>query len=195
MRKITSFRKNKSFHESVETQHLTDDQKELVEEMAEMDFDAGLPESDYDEVLAMMKENEDLALVAEEAADYYFELVNLGPEGFREEFSDEEDEEPYYGESSDVDFSDTIESAEDIITQIFPSEDVEVKGFGAVITFANTVDSKAVEKAMKRLADEGFEEIHSQKYGNKVIITFIPPQENENLSESQIFNSFMKRYF
>ena len=164
---------NKPYRETAKPQqHLTDYQKKLVKEMVEMLFDCGHYGSDYDEVLDIMKEDEDLAPVAEEATDYYFELGNSGPENLHKESSD--DEEPYSGEDSEIDFSDSNEKVKQILAEVFPSENTDVKDFGVVITFADRVDLVAVKNAMDRIKELGFDEVHSQTYGNKAVITYIP---------------------
>lgn len=162
---------NKSYREAAKSQHLTDYQKELVEEMVEMLFDCGRYGSDYDEVLDIMKEDEDLAPVAEEATDYYFKLGNLRLESHSDEPSDDE---PYYGEDSEIDFSDSNEKVKQILAEVFPSENTDVKDFGVVITFTDKVDLAAVKKAMDKIKELGFDEVHSQTYGNKAVITYIP---------------------
>ena len=73
---------------------LTDYQKDVIKEMVQTDFEVGQITNDYDELVDLLKEDEDLANVAEKAASYYMELVELGPAGFYEEFKDELDFDP-----------------------------------------------------------------------------------------------------
>lgn len=84
-------------------------QKNLVEEMVKMDFETGLTENDYDEVMSLMEEDEDLAPVAGEATDYYFELLDMGPAEFYEEFPEMNWDEDYvnqYSEDNDAEIHD-----------------------------------------------------------------------------------------
>ena len=84
-------------------------QKNLVEKMVKMDFETGMTENDYDEVMSLMEEDENLAPVADEATDYYFELLDMGPAGFYEEFPEmnwDEDSVNQYSEGNDAEILD-----------------------------------------------------------------------------------------
>lgn len=63
--------------------------------MVRSDFDTGMTQNDYDELSRVFAEDEDYAKVADEAAEYYLDLVQLGPEGFAEEYPEDGDEEDY----------------------------------------------------------------------------------------------------
>lgn len=76
-------------------------QKNLVEKMVKMDFETGITENDYDEVMSLMEEDENLAPVADEATDYYFELLDMGPAGFYEEFPELDWDEDYVNQYSE----------------------------------------------------------------------------------------------
>jgi len=84
---------------------LTDYQKDVVKEMVKCDFECGKTENDYDELVGLLKEDEDFAGVESAAADYYMELLDYGPAGFYEEFKDELDFDPdfiaEYGDEDD----------------------------------------------------------------------------------------------
>lgn len=67
---------------------LSDYQKDVIKDMVQADFESGHP-MDYENALASMEEDEDLGPVAESAANYYMELVQMGPAGFYKEFKDE----------------------------------------------------------------------------------------------------------
>ena len=60
----------------------------VIKDMAKMDIECGHP-MDYDNALAICQEDEDLSDVAEEAAQYYMELVSKGAAAFYEEFKNE----------------------------------------------------------------------------------------------------------
>ena len=89
---------------------LTDDQKDMIKEMVQTDFECGQSENDHDELVSLLKEDECFEGVEEEAADYYMELLSYGPAGFYEEFKDELDFDPdfiaEYGDEEDEDDED-----------------------------------------------------------------------------------------
>ncbi len=66
---------------------LSDYQKDVIKDMVQADFECGHT-MDYEEALAGMEEDEDLGPVAEEAANYYVELVQMGPAGIMDEIED-----------------------------------------------------------------------------------------------------------
>lgn len=67
---------------------LSEYQKNLILEMVLMDFESGQTENDWDELYNLLDEEGDYEGVLEEATDYYFELLEMGPAGFYEEFCD-----------------------------------------------------------------------------------------------------------
>lgn len=70
---------------------LTDYQKDLVKEIALADFECG----HFTTAEFFIEDEEgDFTGVEQEAADYYQELVDMGPVGFYEEFADELDFDP-----------------------------------------------------------------------------------------------------
>lgn len=81
--------------------------------MAIADFDCGHPMSDFDEALACMEEDEDLADVAEEAANFYLDVTSDGAPSFYDDYDEtssilddndwDEDDDPLYGIGEDDD--------------------------------------------------------------------------------------------
>ena len=63
----------------------------VIKDMAKMDIECGHP-MDYDNALAICQEDEDLSDVAEDAAEYYIDLVGKGAAAFYEEFKNEYDD-------------------------------------------------------------------------------------------------------
>lgn len=63
----------------------------VIRDMAKMDIECGHP-MDYDNALAICQEDEDLSDVAEDAAEYYIDLVDKGAAAFYEEFKNEYDD-------------------------------------------------------------------------------------------------------
>ena len=63
----------------------------VIKDMAKMDIECGHP-MDYDNALAICQEDEDLSDVAEDAAEYYIDLVSKGAAAFYEEFKNEYDD-------------------------------------------------------------------------------------------------------
>ena len=85
---------------------LSDYQKNVIEEMVAMDFGTGLPIDPSDPSLrGVFEEDPDFENQVDEAVEYYTELIDLGPEGFAEEFSDlcDEDFLREFGNSDDED--------------------------------------------------------------------------------------------
>lgn len=78
--------KNKSNLKESE-EDLSDYQKNVIKDMVQMDFECGHP-MDYEGALAGMEDDEDLSPVAEKAANYYMELVQMGPAGIMDEIED-----------------------------------------------------------------------------------------------------------
>jgi len=83
---------------------LTETQKDLIKEIALMDFEYGqFTTADF----FIEDEEGDFTGVEQEAADYYQELINMGPAGFYEEFAGELDFDPdfiaEYGDSEEED--------------------------------------------------------------------------------------------
>lgn len=107
-------RSRKPVREDVE--ELSEYQKGCIQDMARMDFDVGHPMSsdDYQEIVGMMKEDEDLSDVAELAADYYLEITADGAPSFYNEF----------GPSADVETSSTLDDND------FDEDDDPLFGYG-----------------------------------------------------------------
>ena len=63
----------------------------VIKDMAKMDIECGRP-MDYDNALTICQEDEDLSDVAEDAAEYYIDLVSKGAAAFYEEFKNEYDD-------------------------------------------------------------------------------------------------------
>lgn len=80
---------------------LTDMQKDLIKEIALADFECGhFTDVDF----FIDDEEDDFTGVEQAAADYYTELINMGPAGFYEEFRDELDFDPDFVAEYDPDF-------------------------------------------------------------------------------------------
>lgn len=107
-------RSRKLVREDVE--ELSEYQKGCIQDMARMDFDVGHPMSsdDYNEIVGMMREDEDLCDVAELAADYYLEITADGAPSFYNEF----------GPSADVETSSTLDDND------FDEDDDPLFGYG-----------------------------------------------------------------
>lgn len=91
---VTQAESEKSLHESVKNtvkrlresegeDELSESQKEMVQDMVQMDFECRHP-MDYEQALEGMKDADDLHDVAEAAANYYEELVQMGPVGIQD---------------------------------------------------------------------------------------------------------------
>lgn len=93
---------NGHLHES--EADLTDMQKDLIKEIALADFECG---HFTDVSFFIDDEEDDFTGLEQAAADYYTELINMGPAGFYEEFRDELDFDPdfvaEYGDPEDDD--------------------------------------------------------------------------------------------
>ena len=76
---------------SIEDDDLNEYQIGVIRDMAKMDIECGRP-MDYDNALAICQEDEDLSDVAEDAAEYYIDLVSKGAAAFYEEFKNEYDD-------------------------------------------------------------------------------------------------------
>lgn len=81
---------------------LIETQKDLIKEIALMDFECGqFTTADF----FVEDEEGDFTGVEQDAADYYQELIDMGPAGFYEEFADELDFDPdfvaQYGDGDD----------------------------------------------------------------------------------------------
>ena len=76
---------------STEDGNLNEYQINVIKDMAKMDIECGHP-MDYDDALAICQEDEDLSDVAEDAAEYYIDLVSKGAAAFYEEFKNEYDD-------------------------------------------------------------------------------------------------------
>lgn len=103
----TDIRTGEKFPESLNESEngLTDTQKDLIKEIALADFECGhFTTADF----FIDDEEGDFTGVEQAAADYYQELVNMGPAGFYEEFADELDFDPdfvaEYGDPEDLPF-------------------------------------------------------------------------------------------
>ena len=109
---------------------LSDYQKDVIKDMVQADFECGHT-MDYEEALDGMEEDEDLGSVAEDAANYYVELVQMGPAGFYEEFKDELDFDPdfvaEYGDPEDDEEEDDLtESKKNTKKALTESEEDEM---------------------------------------------------------------------
>lgn len=83
---------------------LTENQKDLIKEIALMDFESG----QFTTAEFFIEDEEgDFTGVEQEAADYYQELIDMGPAGFYEEFGDELDFDPdFVAEYGDEEYED-----------------------------------------------------------------------------------------
>lgn len=82
---------------------LTENQKDLIKEIALMDFECG----HFTTAEFFVEDEEgDFTGVEQEAANYYQDLIDLGPAGFYEEFAGELDFGPdfvaEYGDEEDL---------------------------------------------------------------------------------------------
>ena len=86
---------------------LTEQQENIIKEIALADFESG---HFTDMNLFIEDEEGDFAGVETAAADYYAKLINMGPEGFYEEFRDELDFDPdFVAEYGDEDYNDDFD--------------------------------------------------------------------------------------
>lgn len=92
--------------ESNSNDELSSDEKSIVEEIIQADFESGLTSNDYESVLDMFKEDDVLSEKAEAATEYYFELLEYGPAGILEVITDNwsDDYLAEYGEFDDEDY-------------------------------------------------------------------------------------------
>ncbi len=94
---------------------LTDDQKDMIKEMVQMDFECGQSENDYNELVKLLSEDPQFVGSEDVAAKYYMELLSYGPAGFYEEFKDELDFDSdfaaEYGDGSDYDEDEELEES------------------------------------------------------------------------------------
>ena len=87
---------------------LTEQQENIIKEIALADFESG----HFTDMNFFIEDEEgDFTGVETAAADYYAELINMGPAGFYEEFRDELDFDPdfvaeYGDEEDDNDWND-----------------------------------------------------------------------------------------
>lgn len=100
---------------------LSDYQMEVVQDIAQADFDCGHPMSDYDETLACMEEIEDLRDVAADAANYYLDITADGAPSFYAEYVD-----PLYGYGEDDDLEESRDSKKPL------NEDLDIVPFEQV---------------------------------------------------------------
>lgn len=102
---ITS-KPNSAFLESSSNDKLDSDEKSIVEEIIQADFESGLTSNDYESVLDIFKEDDVLSEKAEAATEYYFELLEYGPAGILEVITDNwsDDYLAEYGEFDDEDY-------------------------------------------------------------------------------------------
>lgn len=91
--------------ESSSNDKLNSDEKSIVEEIIQADFESGLTGNDHESVLDMFKEDDVLSDKAEAATEYYFELLEYGPAGILEVITDNwsDDYLAEYGEFDDED--------------------------------------------------------------------------------------------
>lgn len=92
--------------ESSSNEVLSSDEKSIVEEIIQADFESGLTSNEYESVLDMFKEDDVLSDKAEAATEYYFELLEYGPAGILEVIPDNwsDDYLAEYGEFDDEDY-------------------------------------------------------------------------------------------
>lgn len=92
--------------ESSSNEELSSDEKSIVEEIIQADFESGLTSNDRESVLDMFKEDDVLSDKAEAATEYYFELLEYGPAGILEVITDNwsDDYLAEYGEFDDEDY-------------------------------------------------------------------------------------------
>lgn len=97
--------------ESSSNAELNSDEKSIVEEIIQADFESGLTSNDRESVLDMFKEDDVLSDKAEAATEYYFELLEYGPAGILEVITDNwsDDYLAEYGEFDDEECYDYIE--------------------------------------------------------------------------------------
>ena len=86
---------------------LTEQQENIIKEIALADFESG----HFTDMNFFIEDEEgDFTGVETVAADYYAELINMGPEGFYEEFRDELDFDPdFVAEYGDEDYNDDFD--------------------------------------------------------------------------------------
>lgn len=92
---------------------LTEQQENIIKEIALADFESG----HFTDMNFFIEDEEgDFEGVETAAADYYAELINMGPGGFYEEFRDELDFDPdfaaEYGDEED-DYDDDFDDLDD----------------------------------------------------------------------------------
>ena len=93
---------------------LTEQQENIIKEIALADFESG----HFTDMNFFIEDEEgDFTGVEIAAADYYAELINMGPEGFYEEFRDELDFDPdfvaEYGDEED-DYDDDFDDFDNL---------------------------------------------------------------------------------
>lgn len=86
---------NKILNES--TSELSETERGIVEDIAKADFECGMPQNDYTAILECMEEDDDIEHV-NAAAEYYQELIEMGPAGFYEEFPEMDWSDDYIAE-------------------------------------------------------------------------------------------------
>lgn len=137
---------------------LTDDQKDMIKEMVQMDFECGHPENDYDELVGLLSEDPQFVGSEDVAAKYYMELLSYGPAGFYEEFKDELEfdsdfaaeygGDPDYDSDYDEDEYDEDEYDEDdmdmpadeYLKSRMGAEDQEIEGFFEDFSYSEDFD-------------------------------------------------------
>ena len=97
--------------ESSSNEVLSSDEKNIVEEIIQADFESGLTSNEYESVLDMFKEDDALSDKAEAATEYYFELLEYGPAGILEVITDNwsDDYLAEYGEFDDESYDNSDE--------------------------------------------------------------------------------------
>lgn len=90
---------------------LTEQQENIIKEIALADFESG----HFTDMNFFIEDEEgDFTGVEIAAADYYAELINMGPGGFYEEFRDELDFDPdFVAEYGDEDDNDDFDDEDD----------------------------------------------------------------------------------
>lgn len=149
---------NKAYED---TTSLTDYQKNVIVDMVQADFEVGLPQNDAEELKGLLLEDGDFDdSNVDEAVNYYFELTNLGPEGFLEEFPDLDWSDDYiaeYGNSDDYEDEDEDEENLEEASQVAGNEyciQVKINGAKDWRTISVTENTKAGEPLIFRSEKE-----------------------------------------
>lgn len=83
---------------------LTEDQKDLIIDIAKADFECGMV--DVEAFAACIEDEEDFTGSCYDAVDFYEELANLGPAGMLEEYPDLDWDEDFVAEYGEPEYDD-----------------------------------------------------------------------------------------